>query len=272
MNMHASNVNADWKAEAQTVTPEMAAQILDASNRGNRKLRPGVVSKYAAMMKNGDWKLSPEPIVLSATNRLLNGQHRLSAVVQSGQPCNFFVIRGVADETFSVLDRGAGRNVADALGIERRLAEEAKLACEMKRHFDRSLTVDDFTVRRAAHILEPAHDLLHGYAPRSAKLFSSTPFRLAAMAHITASPDCERVLRMYRNFTLSNIEELPPVGVAAVRAYMSGTLSTGGGGDRQRKLLCVAWGIFSPEKEGNTKLTWGNPSRDVPKIIAALGV
>ena len=46
-------------------------------------------------MQNGEWKLNGKSICFDWNGRLLNGQHRLSAVVRSGVPLTTLVVRGL---------------------------------------------------------------------------------------------------------------------------------------------------------------------------------
>ena len=64
-------------------------------------------------MKAGNWKLTGEPIVFAKTGRLVNGQHRLHAVVESNVPLTTVVVRGVDEDTFKVMDSGLSRSMGD---------------------------------------------------------------------------------------------------------------------------------------------------------------
>lgn len=102
------------QAEIVDVTPKLASRWLDA-NHGNRNVRQRIVTAYARDMTAGRWKLSGEGVKFSATDRLVDGQHRLHAVVQSGITVPMLVVRGLDDEVQDVLDSGAGRTAGDAL-------------------------------------------------------------------------------------------------------------------------------------------------------------
>ena len=71
----------------QDVTPQMAAAWL-SDNPQNRPLDEKRVAEYAERMRSGGWvehvKGGSRPIEVLDTGRLLNGQHRLSAIVRSG--------------------------------------------------------------------------------------------------------------------------------------------------------------------------------------------
>lgn len=102
------------QAKWAKVTPETAEVWLDG-NKDNRHIRPSVVSRYARAMKEGRWSASPDAITLSTDGRLLNGQHRLSAVIKSGVTVSMFVVTNMPEASFSNMDRGVPRAYADYL-------------------------------------------------------------------------------------------------------------------------------------------------------------
>lgn len=115
--------------QAIEVTPAIARALLDqAKSAGftNRRLKRKVVDKYAHIMSKGGWTLNGEDIILDLDGILINGQHRLQAVIQSGVTVPFFFKLNVPRETFSTFDDGAKRTLADVLGIVG-YQEESKL-------------------------------------------------------------------------------------------------------------------------------------------------
>lgn len=98
----------------ETITPEMAAELLEMSDLSNRKLRPHVVNRYAADMTEGRWMLTGEPIIVNGTT-LINGHHRLTACVQSGTPFTSAVFRGADRSVYNVVDSGLARTTGDVL-------------------------------------------------------------------------------------------------------------------------------------------------------------
>lgn len=103
--------------EAVTVTPHIAREIL-GMNEGNRPLSHRMVRHYAAQMNKKQWKYTGDTIKISKTGRLLDGQHRLNAIAQSGFSQKYNIQTGLSDEIFDVLDTGKGRTAADALAIK----------------------------------------------------------------------------------------------------------------------------------------------------------
>lgn len=116
------------KVKVLLVTPDMAERWLN-TNTHNRPLRNHLVQKYAAAMRNGEWKLTPEPIAFSKPYRdangndvketLINGQHRLWAIVESNVPVEMTVWWGCEPDEFLVIDQNAPRTFGDVLATTR---------------------------------------------------------------------------------------------------------------------------------------------------------
>jgi len=98
------------------VTPDYAMALLEKNDR-NRGISKYVLSNYVSDMENDRWQDSASQIQISSEGWLLNGQHRLHAVVQSGRSQYFTITRGLNSETQDVMDLGKTRTVADALSI-----------------------------------------------------------------------------------------------------------------------------------------------------------
>ncbi|HEY3502740.1 MAG TPA: hypothetical protein VGN37_08170 [Actinocatenispora sp.] len=105
------------RSRVQKVTPEKAAMLLQA-NTSNRPLSAALVHTFAEAMRRGDWQVTHQGIAVGAGGRLVDGQHRLAAVVEAGVPVEMLVFHDVDESTFDVLDTGRRRNAADVLAIE----------------------------------------------------------------------------------------------------------------------------------------------------------
>lgn len=98
----------------QLVTPAIAKQYL-ALNHNNRNLRKVNVARMAHDMKNGHYEVTHQGIAVSVTGILLDGQHRLEAIVSSNLPQYLLVTIGLPDSAQKHMDRGALRRTADFL-------------------------------------------------------------------------------------------------------------------------------------------------------------
>lgn len=107
-------------AEMTKMTPAMAQGILDRNDRNdqrNRSLRPDYVRQLAAAMKRGEWMINGEPVQIAKDETLLNGQHRLTAVVESGVTVPMLVVRGLPVSSRKTMDVGTRRTLSDVLAL-----------------------------------------------------------------------------------------------------------------------------------------------------------
>ena len=93
------------------VTPELAQSWLANRAPFQRSISQSTVSKYATDMRKGAWQFVPNLVIsLTPDGFILDGQHRLSAVVQSGIAQRFMVYFDGDRSHFSVIDRGRVRS------------------------------------------------------------------------------------------------------------------------------------------------------------------
>lgn len=105
------------KYERKLITPAIATQMLQANTK-NRNVRRAVVLRYYNDMVSDKWKEDTgEPIKISKTNTLLDGQHRLIALIKANKSFYFLVITDLEDEIFDVLDTGSIRSAGDVFNI-----------------------------------------------------------------------------------------------------------------------------------------------------------
>jgi hypothetical protein len=106
------------KQVVEVITPEVAKEWLD-KNTNNRPISQGRVELYAEDMRNGRWTgENGQTIVFSSTGELMDGQHRLSAIVASGKSQRMLVVRDVRKAAFDTIDNGRARTPGDILALE----------------------------------------------------------------------------------------------------------------------------------------------------------
>jgi hypothetical protein len=257
-----------WSVEIMNVTPDVARAMLE-QNTDNRRVRPSVVARYAAIMSAGNWKLSPDGIVFS-DKRLLQGQHRLSAVIAADVAVDLMVWTGVDDEVFRVFDRGATRSTADAIGRDVKLVQVANFVCSAMYPSGRFIV--DEESEAVCDLIEDYYNFLMGGTTTRVSLFSSAPFKAAAILRMAAGEDAEYIRDVYKNMVLSNIADLPRVAQNFVGSYAAKGLNIGGvaGRERQLALFAKAWTLFDKEKANNNKVIVRNPDialSELRKII-----
>src|SRR5215510_6988131 len=100
--------------EKVTVTPELAAKLL-LKNEGNRKLREQHAAGLARAIENGQYKLTHQAAAVTKKGRLVDGQHRMRAVILANKSVEMWIAYDVPDDTFSVLDAGMPRKMHERL-------------------------------------------------------------------------------------------------------------------------------------------------------------
>jgi len=123
-NRIANTIESSSKPESSTIankiviTPLMAkAWITGSKDFRNRTLNHALVKSYSETMKSGLWKYNGEPIILDKQGDVINGQHRLHAVVLSGVSIQSLVVYGVDRTTFDTMDKGRRRSNSDVLQL-----------------------------------------------------------------------------------------------------------------------------------------------------------
>lgn len=103
------------RTEVKLVTPQMAKNWLSV-NTINRNLNKRLVNHYARQMKEGLWELTGEPLIFSS-GKLLDGQHRLSALIQANVEIYFLCVFNINEDTFKVMNTGKSRSASEIFDI-----------------------------------------------------------------------------------------------------------------------------------------------------------
>jgi hypothetical protein len=96
------------------ITPEIALGWLKRNDQ-NRTFGRDAARALAAEMSTGYWRENGESIVFDRAGKLIDGQHRLQAVLNSGHEYRVPVITGVAAEVRPTVDTGVKRSAASNL-------------------------------------------------------------------------------------------------------------------------------------------------------------
>ncbi len=105
--------------QVEVIDASVAMAYLNKNAENNRRANRSLVQRYAADMRNGRWRAEVmDPIRFDSTDRLIDGQHRLMAIVDSGVAQTMLVIRGIDPSTIHMIDTGRARSPADMLKIK----------------------------------------------------------------------------------------------------------------------------------------------------------
>jgi len=104
------------RAKMLTLTPAIAEQLLQR-NTHNRTVSRSRVSQYAADMRAGHWAFNGEAIKIAADDQVLDGQHRLLAVIEADRDVETLLITGLPAQAQETMDQGRARTLGDVLKL-----------------------------------------------------------------------------------------------------------------------------------------------------------
>lgn len=105
-----------------TVTPEMATELLER-NGHNRPLSEAHVQRIAGQIRAGKWRFNGDTIKIADTMDVLDGQHRLWAVIEARKPIDTILVYGIAKDAFATIDTmrktRSGSDILSLIGVDR---------------------------------------------------------------------------------------------------------------------------------------------------------
>ena len=104
-------------AQYELITPEIAAEYLVKNTRNYRKLSRSKVLVLTRELLAGEWLPSTQGIGFDTDGCMVDGQHRLWAIVQTKIPVTMLVCRGLVPVVKDKIDVGNKRTFADLTGL-----------------------------------------------------------------------------------------------------------------------------------------------------------
>lgn len=256
------------------VTPEMATEWLKA-NRSNRHVNKNGVARASAAIKSGRWKFNGQTVIFSVTWRLLDGQHRLMAIVEAGIAVEVLVWTGITDDAMVTIDTG----VAGARG-------PAEAWCIANGH-----TPEKNVIAR----VNACYGALTGEMPRTADEFGRAYTAFGEGVLATAETFAAHRSRLSRASIVAGFvvawKEHPAETLAAAGSYLSGEglskgdpmlvlrnwafgqRSGGGSGERSaetRKAMSLV--LSRVRAERRTQARAQGDTRDIGRMLKAHGL
>ena len=165
------------ETKTERIDPDLARYMLDNMivNRPASKPR---VTAYAGDMLNGDWVNNGETIKMTPDGKLIDGQHRLLAVIESGCTVEFTVAYNVTLDMIPTIDAGRPRTVNDYLRMTGHASvTEVTAAVRLLAMYEdvtsggsqQRVTRGGLTQVAVLHLLEK-HPDLHQYATQASRV------------------------------------------------------------------------------------------------------
>ena len=129
--------NKKMKTSIITITPHIASHLLKY-NFGNRSLRKRTVQYFIDCLKEGSFHTTHQGIAIQGTMRnpirVLDGQHRLEGIAQSGISAEVQVTEDASLACFENADNGLPRSMSDRASIKGKEASICGVFFELCAH------------------------------------------------------------------------------------------------------------------------------------------
>ena len=245
------------------ITPEMATELL-SRNRNIRSMSKGWVRFFVLLLELGEFVVTPDGICLDGDGDLINGQHRLQAIVDSGIPARMMLWNNVTDEQMRAMDGGKKRQVSDSIGADKRVVEIVNPAVRLV--FGAPNYPPSYVDKAMASEVGAAAGYLIASCGTKTKFFSAGWWKLGAVVQMVSGADWKYVGGLYRSLVLAEVEDLPPIGIAIMRQAFSGMCYAANKSDTLARSLVV----FDPAKQNTTKVQINDASAYVGVAREAL--
>lgn len=110
------------QAVIMTITKEISDEWLK-NNECNRPIIKSNLDYIKRQIVSGLYRYTGESIIISKTGKVLNGQHRLMGVSETGIPIRCLVCFGVDDDAFKNMDNGVPRTNSNRTKMPQTLCE-----------------------------------------------------------------------------------------------------------------------------------------------------
>ncbi len=196
----------EMQSKVVMVDPSLAAAWLAKNVQHNRPMRKITVAGYAEQMKTGQWHLTHQGVAFDVTGALIDGQHRLAAIVQANVIVPMMVTMNAPAVSFETLDCGIKRTVADRLVMNQKVVAALSGATKICR--DRNIRVNEHDVRELSRTPfgEFASAICEATST-SAKVFSSAAVVIAAAVACVEGQDLDWVIEQRRMLIVPRYED-----------------------------------------------------------------
>lgn len=221
-------------ARIETINPQKATEYLGLNIERNRRVRQTLVDALARDMRTGAFVATHQGIAFDTNGKLIDGQHRLHAIVASGKTVNMMVTRGVPASAIGKIDIGATRSISDAMKIKYPGGDPLSIAMRNKRcsgAIGRLMTI--CTGKRRPTIKEfeafySAHSVICvGYSKAANHSYGGTNYNVGAAcisAMLNGVPE-DAIRKFLRVFNMADISGCSDYNVQVVltfRHYLDG--------------------------------------------------
>ena len=235
----------------ETITPESASRYLEA-NKANRNIRQTRVDSYARDIQSGKFPATHQCVAFNANGDLIDGQHRLSAIVKANMPVQMYVARYDRTETAMMLplDVGLSRCAYEVLKATKKDAETASCIIRLVAREQKYITA--FEVNECLEKFGEEIRRVNAVVSVTVKKRTSAGARAAVALLIRKyAENADEILIQYKKFVALDIEGMWTSVAACARALEN--IGSNGGGSSAIDVAVRVWYAFTPSRK-NVKL------------------
>jgi hypothetical protein len=209
------------------ITPGLAAAFLTLNTKTEQKNRgSGIGSKkriadYVEQIKTGHFMTTHQGIAFSDSGVLLDGQHRLYAIEQSGVTVKMLVTTGQPEQTFSVIDVGMKRSTSTLTGLDRRVSAVCRFLvfAATGAHSGHCPSHKVLAVAESG-IAEIVNEITASPAHKRKPFISMAGMTSAAVLLIYDGKDKEYIKHLYKSLVLSDFDAMPEIAKAFIKRQL----------------------------------------------------
>lgn len=222
-----------------TVTPEIATSWLD-KNKENRAVNSSRVTQYSKAMKEGRWIENGQPIIVSDDGYLIDGQHRLNAIIKANATLDMLVVTlrevdggGELTARNVPIDIGQSRTVANITGLHPRIASIVRQMIWMFEEGGQAISKDPEIIMQRYNKMK---DYLEVVPKKNMRTYSNI-YILSTL--VMADFEGYEVWPTYNDLLNRNYHLLPEVWASWMRNIENG--ETKRGVDKEKYFIANTW-------------------------------
>lgn len=211
------------------ITPDLARMFL-AKNSVNRSIRNSNIKFFCNEIKTGSFKTTHQGIAIANDGTLLDGQHRLLAIIETNIPVEMLVTKNLDKSTFHAMDCGSSRSMADRTGFDQKVAECTRYLIRLGFNNNQAISKSaEMNINLAKAGVLDLHDELLSYARSNRRIFGSAQVRSAAIIMVLNGHEKDYVFNIYKNLVNQEFINLPPIALSFVKHVNNNSLNIGFG-------------------------------------------
>jgi hypothetical protein len=243
------NGGTTMKIMLETITPEIAREYLALNHFKNRPLSKAVIDKYATDMTSGAFQTTHQGIAFNQHGKLVDGQHRLSAIVQSGASVPLVVAHGVVTDDVMGLhvDIGMARSVADIYGLSKRPSS----VCSFIARYDIGRHVPKSQMKKYVTAFADDANEICKHVHANIKTVSASQVVSAGLISGKINNNLQQCFDTIDRLTRLDFNAMTPIEQVFVRAAQTGSITARGS---DLSLFEKALALFDPSASQNSRL------------------